>query len=282
MVDGCMMSHFSSLYHAVFQASWMCHAKFVSGIFRDHENCRDSSFCCCLWQPSSCWIWCHPSRKRALSSFVVWKMRRTRDGWAQIHLIRGADSDKHHSLLCKAGWGQMQTPTAGFPSLGWCYWSTSSHPTAEVGKQVGHEMCPAGLSPAHGGASQMELLTSSSSWTLQGEGTMRRVLTGAKNQWVHGSPWLSCVTFPAISLELECSREPVWGTLETCTKVGSITDLAGIAVGWVSWSQMHQGWVHQGVLEKGRSPHTSQRDAARGKTWYTLVIKGKGITGALE
>lgn len=59
----------------------------------------------------------------------------------------------------------------------------------------------------------MELLTSSSSWTLQGEGTMRRVLADAKNQWVHELPWLSSMTFPAISLELECSRDPAWGTL---------------------------------------------------------------------
>lgn len=70
---------------------------------------------------------------------------------------------------------------------------------------------------------------------------MRRVLADAKNQWVHELPWLSCMTFPAMSLELECSGEPTWGTLGTYTKVGSITDLPGIAVGWVSWSQMHQG-----------------------------------------
>lgn len=31
------------------------------------------------------------------------------------------------------------------------------------------------------------------------------------------------------------------GMLGTYTKVGSITDLPGIAVGWVSCSQMHQG-----------------------------------------
>lgn len=126
----------------------------------------------------------------------------------------------------------MQALTAGFPSLGW-----HLHPAIpEVGKQMGHEMCPVGPSLAHGGASWVELLTSSSSWTLQGEGTMRRVLAGAKNQWVHGLPWLSCMTFLAISLELECSREPVWGTLGTCTKVGSVTDLPGIAVGLVMQS----------------------------------------------
>lgn len=87
----------------------------------------------------------------------------------------------------------------------------SSHPTAELGKQMGHVVCPAGLSLAHGGASWLEFLASSSLWTLQGGGNMGRVLAGAKNQWVHGLPWLSCMTFPAISLELECSREPAWG-----------------------------------------------------------------------
>lgn len=58
-VDGCMMSHFSSLYHALLQASWMCcvfTAKFVAGIFQGHGNCGDSSFCCCLCQPCSCRI----------------------------------------------------------------------------------------------------------------------------------------------------------------------------------------------------------------------------------
>lgn len=49
-VDGCMMSHFSSLYRVIFQASWVFTAKFVAGIFQDHGNCGDSSFCCCLCQ----------------------------------------------------------------------------------------------------------------------------------------------------------------------------------------------------------------------------------------
>lgn len=103
---------------------------------------------------------------------------------------------------------------------------------------MGHELCPAGLFLAHGGVSWMQLLASSSSWTLQGGGNMGRVLAGAENQWVHGLPWLRCVTFPAISLELECSGELAWGTLGPYTKVGSVS---GVVMGWVSCSQMHQG-----------------------------------------
>lgn len=145
---------------------------------------------------------------KALSSFIIWKMRRTWDGWAQIPLIpshccaRQAEGRCKPSVLDFPPWdGDTEAPT-------------SSHPTAEVGKQLGHEVCPAGLSLAHGGASWMELLTCSSSRILQGGGNMRRVLAGAENQWVlHGLPWLSCMIFPVISLELECSREPAWGTM---------------------------------------------------------------------
>lgn len=100
-------------------------------------------------------------------------------------------------------------------------------------------------------------------------------MRSAKSQCVHGLPWLSCMTLPAISLELECSREPAWGTLGTYTRE-SITDLPGIAVGWVSMQPSAPGLRSAG--EREQLPCISKGCSKRGNC-TPLSLRRRGLQG---
>lgn len=181
------------------------------------------------------------------------------------------------TLLCKAGWGQMQTLSTGSPSLEWWYWSSYSHPShCRGGKADGTWDVPSRAASITwrgilDGAPDIQFFMD-----FEGGGNMRRVLAGAKNQWVHGLPWVS---FPAISLELGCCREPLWVCWGLTPRWGqSLTYLE------LQWDGYHAAKCIRAkeCWSKGAAPMHLKGMQQEWKFCTPLSLRGKGITGASE
>lgn len=179
------------------------------------------------------------------------------------------------TLLCKAGWGQIRTLSTGFPSLRWCYvqpshcrgcradgtWAVPSRAVSSTWR---------GLLDAAPG---IQFLMDFARWGKHGESVGRC--------WKPVGAWIAL----AEMCDLSCNILGAGMQRGAC-----MGDTGALHQGGLSqWSCNGMGIVQSnasGIRSDGEreqsSSHASQRDAARGKTWYTLVIKKGIVTGASE